>query len=103
MRPSKPGKIIHERLRKKAFLTVFEKGGGPVSLAQPGPVLAMDQGHMAELRHIEAKGPVHEDLAGRVIDMVVSPDDMGDTHKGVIDDDREIVRGRTVIAEHDKI
>ena len=61
------------------------------------------RGTWPNLGHIEAEGPIHEDLAGRVVDMVVSPDDVGDAHEGVIDYDREIVRGRVVLAEYDKI
>ena len=51
---------------------------------------------MTELRQGTAQGSIHLDLAGRVVQMVISPDDMGDPHRSIVHDDRKIVGGETV-------
>jgi len=47
---------------------------------------------MAEQRHLVPQRLVDQDLFGRIVDMVVSPNDVGNPHLGVVDDDREVVR-----------
>ena len=84
-------------------LPVFEKGRGAVPFTETCLVLSVDQGHMAELGHLEAEGRVHEDLAGRVVDVVVASQHVGDTHEGIVDHDGEIVGGRVVAPVYDEV
>ena len=49
------------------------------------------------------RASIHEYLSGRVVDVVVSPDDVGYAHQRIIDDDGEIVGGRVVGPPDDQI
>ncbi len=51
---------------------------------------------MAEPRRRHAQGFVEKNLLGRVGDMVVATENMGDAELGVVDDTAEIIGGRTV-------
>src|SRR5690606_27949706 len=48
---------------------------------------------MAELRRIPAKGLVKQQLGGRVGQMLLPADDVGDFHQGVVDGDGQVVQG----------
>ena len=58
---------------------------------------------MSERGHGSAEGLVDHDLTRGVGQVVVAADDMGDLHHGVVDDGREVVRGRAIGAEDDKV
>ena len=64
---------------------------------------AQDHGDVGERGHGRAEGLVDHDLARGVGQVVVAADDMGDLHHGVVDDGREVVRGRAIGAEDDKV
>ncbi len=51
---------------------------------------------MAEMGYLVTEGLIEEDLAGRVVDMVVPAEDMGYSHLGIIHDHGEIVSGVAV-------
>ena len=71
-----------------------------------GELLAVgtqDHRDVGERGHGRAEGLVDHDLARGVGKVVVAADDVGDLHHGVIDDGREVVRGRAVGAEDDKV
>ncbi len=44
-----------------------------------------------------------QDLAGRRVDEIVAPDDLAHTLSGIVDHDRELVRGYAVGAAHDEV
>lgn len=58
---------------------------------------------MGERGHGRAEGLINHDLARSIGKVVIAADDVGDLHHGVVDDGREVVRGRTVGAEDDKV
>ena len=55
-----------------------------MSLGQFDLVRAEDHGQMAELRRVIAQGPVQENLARGVVQMVIAPDDMRDAHHSIV-------------------
>ena len=101
--PSEPCKVVHDGLGQKAVLPVFEKRAAPCRLQPEAGLVSLDQGHVAEPGRLKAEGPVHEYLAGRIVDVVVAPDDVGKAHEGVVDYDREIVGRRVVAPEYDEV
>ena len=58
---------------------------------------------MGERGHGRAESLVDHDLTRGVGQVVVAADDVGDLHHGVVDDGREVVRGRAVGTEDDKV
>ena len=71
-----------------------------------GELLAVgtqDHGDVGERRHGRAEGLVDHDLARGVGQMVVAADDVGNLHHGIVDDGREVIGGRAVGAEDDKV
>ena len=64
---------------------------------------AQNHGNVGERGHGRAEGLVDHDLARGVGQVVVAADDVGDLHHGVVDDGREVVRGRAVGAEDDEV
>ena len=64
---------------------------------------AQDHGDVSERGHGSAEGLVDHDLTRGVGQVVVAADDMGDLHHGVVDDGREVIRGRAIGAEDDKV
>ena len=64
---------------------------------------AQDHGDVGERGHGRAESLIDHDLTRGVGQVVVAADDMGDLHHGVVDDGREVVRGRAVGAEDDKV
>jgi len=56
---------------------------------------------VAKAGQVEVQGLVDEDLARRVVQMVVAPDDVGDAHGGVVHHHGQVVGGRAVApAQH---
>ena len=53
---------------------------------------------MGVARRLGAEGVEHEQLLGRVREVVVAADHVGDPHVGVVDGDREVVERRAVAA-----
>ena len=49
-----------------------------------------------EYRSGHLKGSINLDLARRVVQMIISPDDMSDPHRSIVHDDRKIVGEKTV-------
>ena len=64
---------------------------------------AQDHGDVSKRGHGRAEGLVDHDLTRGVRQVVIAADDMGDLHHGVVDDGREVVRGRAIGAEDDKV
>ena len=71
-----------------------------------GELLAVgtqDHGDVGERGHRRAEGLVDHNLARGIGKVIVAADDVGDLHHGVVDDGREVVRGRAVGTEDDKV
>ena len=58
---------------------------------------------MRERRRGEPERLVQQNLPRRVRDVVLASDDMRHFHQGIVDDDREVVRGMSVSAHDDRI
>ena len=58
---------------------------------------------MREPRHGVAERPEQQDVLGRVREVVLAADDVGDLHRGVVDDDREVIERRPVGADDDEV
>ena len=58
---------------------------------------------MGKLRRLESKSLIDQNLQGRVGEVILSPDHMGDLHQMIIDDHRKIVGGNAVRTDDDKI
>ena len=74
-----------------------------MALGELGPVGAEDERHVAEARRRQAEGLVEEDLLGRVGDVVVAAEDVGDAEEGVVDDAGEVVGRRAVRLDDDLV
>ena len=101
--PAEEDEVVGQGLGQEAFVPVFADGDPAVPLRELGPVPAQDEGHVAELGDGEAQGLVEQDLLGRVRDVVVAPEDMGDPEVGVVDDAGEIVGRRAVGLDEDLV
>ena len=64
---------------------------------------AQDHRDVGERGHRRAEGLVDHNLARGIGKVIVAADDVGDLHHGVVDDGREVVRGRAVGTEDDKV
>ena len=58
---------------------------------------------MGEQRHVVPERPEQQDVLGRVREVVLAADDVADLHRGVVDDDREVVERRAVGADDDEV
>ena len=58
---------------------------------------------MREARERVAERPEQQDVLGRVRQVVLAADDVADLHRGVVDDDREVVERRAVGADDDEV
>ena len=74
-----------------------------MALGELFAVGTQDHGDVGERRHGRAEGLIDHDLTRGVGQVVVAADDMGDLHHGVVDDGREVIRGRAIGAEDDKV
>ena len=77
-RPAEEDEIIGQRLGQKALVPVFRDRNAAVALGELRPVRPQDQRHMAEARRGQAERFIKKDLLGRVRDVVVAAEDMGD-------------------------
>ena len=60
-------------------------------------------GRWANCRRLVAERPEQQDVLRRVREVVLAADDVGDLHRGVVDDDREVVERRAVGADDDEV
>ena len=102
-RPTKQRQIVDEGIGQVAGVAVLLHRGGTVALGELLSVGAQNHGDVGERGHGRAEGLVDHDLARGVGKVIVAADDVGDLHHGVVDDGCEVVRGRAVGAEDDKV
>ena len=74
-----------------------------MALGEAGFVGAEDHRHMSKFRDGIAEGLVKEDLARRIIDMIVAAQDHRHPHLGIIDNDDEVVGRGVVGALNDEV
>ncbi len=102
-RPAEQRKVVDEGVGQVAGVAVLLHRGGAVTLGELLAVGAQDHGDVSKRGHGRAEGLVDHDLTRGVRQVVIAADDMGDFHHGVVDDGREVVRGRAIGAEDDKV
>ena len=102
-RPAEQRQIVDEGVGQVTGVAVLLHRGGAVALGELFAVGTQDHGDVGERGHGRAEGLVDHDLTRGVGQVVVAADDMGDLHHGVVDDSREVVRGRAIGAEDDKV
>jgi hypothetical protein len=96
MRPAEPNQVIQQSLAKITLVPVFAYVYRTVTLRQLCAVGAEDHGQMCKLRRRRTQCVVHIYLSRRIVEVIVASNHVGNTHIGIIDDDREIVRRRPV-------
>jgi hypothetical protein len=74
-----------------------------VSFAEACFVFAVNERDVSKLRHGITQRLIYEDLTGRVINVVITSDNMGNPHKGIVDDYCEIIGGSVISPENDKV
>ena len=102
-RPAEQRQVVNERVGQVAGVAVLLHRGGAVAFGELLAVGTQDHGDVGERGNGGAEGLVNHDLARGVGQMVVAADDMGDLHHGVVDDGREVIRGRAIGAEDDEV
>ena len=102
-RPAEQCQIVDEGVGQVTGVAVLLHRGGAVALGELLAVGTQDHGDMGECGHGRAEGLVDHDLARGVGQMIVAADDVGDLHHGVVDDGREVIRGRAIGAEDDEV
>ena len=102
-RPAEQRQVVDEGVGQITGVAVLLHRGSAVALGEFFAVGTQDHGDVGECGHGRAEGLVDHDLARRVGQMVVAADDVGNLHHGVIDDSREVIRGRAVGAEDDEV
>ena len=101
--PAEQGEGVHHRARHVAGrLEVLDRGRA-VALAQALLVRAQDQGHVGVAGRRPAQRADHHHLLGRVRDVVLAADDVGDAHLHVVDRRGQVVGGRAVRAGDDEV
>ena len=102
-RPAEQGEVVDERLADEPLGDVVADRGLALALAHLGPVRVEDERQVGEPRRLVAERPEQQDVLGRVRQVVLAADDVGDLHRGVVDDDREVVQRRPVGADDDEV
>ena len=102
-RPAEQRQVVDERLADEALGAVVVDRRLALALAHLRPVRVEDERQVGERGHVVAERPEQQDVLGRVRDVVLAADDVGDLHRGVVDDDREVVERRAVGADDDEV
>ena len=100
MRPAKPGEMVEHGLGEIAVVAETRDRYRPMALRKPLAVAAEDHGDVGVGGKLAPQGAEDVDLPGGVVDMVVTPDDVGHGHVQVVDHHGEVV-GREAVRPHD--
>ena len=95
--------ISFHGIGKIAVLRELRHRRRAVPFRQLRPVGSEDQRHVRELRRPPYEGAVDQHLAVRVRQMFDGPNDVGDLHLVIVDDDGEVVRRQPVGADQDEV
>ena len=106
MGPTEPRQIVQQRLRQEAIAVILQHAHRAVALGKLGAVRAENHGQMRVDGHLPAlayHGAQHIQLTRRVVQVVVTANDMGDGHVVVVHYHAEVVGGVTVRALDDEV
>ncbi len=102
--PAEQGQVVDHRLRQEPSVAVVEERHVVASLRELLALLVDDEGQVAELdRPVIAERAAQQQLLGRHVQQVLTPDDVRDVHLAVIDRVRDEERRRTVCAAQDEV
>lgn len=74
-----------------------------VALAHLRRVEIEDEGHVRVDGGVVAEGLLEGDMPGRVVEVFLAPQDVGDAHERIVDDDGEVVGGEAVLLADDEV
>ena len=103
MAPAQPQQGVEHGLLQVPLIAVLLDPDRAVALGQLGTVSPMDQRDMAEGGQIPARGLINLRLAKGVVEVIVTPDDVGDAHVVVVDAHGEHVGWRAIGTEQDEV
>ena len=102
-RPAEQREVVDERLGDEPLVDVGVDRGLALALAHLRAVRVEDERQVREARHVVAERSEQQDVLGRVREVVLAADDVGDLHRRVVDDDREVVQRRAVGADDHEV
>jgi len=74
-----------------------------MAFSETNTILISDQWTMIEQRWLGPERVIEKQLPGSGLEQVLTPDDLGDPHRGVIDHHGEVVGWNVVVPPHDEI
>ena len=102
-RPADQRQVVDERLGEISLGAKFRDRGRAVAFRQRTVIGPQHQGQVGKDRRGESQRLVQQDLARRVRNVVLPPHHMRHVHQRIVDHDGEIVGGRSVRADDDRI
>ncbi len=101
--PPEPGQVIVQGVGQNPPVPVGQHRQGAVALGKLGPVFAQHQGHVGQKRRLGPQGLIDQQLPGRVADMVVPPDNMGNVHGDIVHHHRQVIGGEAVCPQDHQV
>ena len=102
-RPAEEREVVDQRLRQEALGAVVRDRRLGLALAHLRAVGVQDERQVRELRHVVAERLEQEDVLRRVREVVLAANDVGDPHRRVVHDHREVIERRAVGAHDDEV
>ncbi len=102
-RPAQPYQIIEHSSRQVPLLFILTDVDRAVAFRQLGSVGPQDHREMRIDRRVCAECLEHIDLSWRIVQVIITADNVAYLHVVIIDDDREIVGRRSIRSRNDKI
>ncbi len=103
MRPTQAHQIVNERFRQVSHFLIGHNGSRTVSFTEARFIGSQNHGNMGKFRDSKTQRLIKQNLARRVIDMVIAADDMGNVHQRVINDHSKVVGRVTIATLNDQI
>ena len=103
MAPAKAEQIIEHGIGKIALIAVGTDTKRAMAFREFGPINAMNQRNMGKFGNIPAHAAIHHRLAKGVVEMIITPDHMGDAHVMIIDNDGQHIGGGAIGAQDDHV
>ena len=101
--PAEQGQVVAQGRREVAGIAELLHRGGAVALGELLAVRAVEQRQVRVAGRLAAQRLEYEQLLGRVREMVVAADHIGDPHLEIVDGDREVVQRRAVAARDHEV
>ena len=102
-RPAEQCQVVHERLGQVAAIAKLRDARCPVALRKRRMVGSEHERQVRERRRLQTERLVEQDLPRGVRDVIFASNHVRDLHRGVINDDGEVVRRAAVRSQDDRI